>query len=91
MSVQFDGIVLGKSDGMPRKGDLKSFGRVLMSTVEVEAILSLRCYKPSVGVDFIQVVAVMTLLLQIILGKVCRREPRRGFMDINSDKQSQKL
>ena len=38
MSVQLDGIVLGKTDGMPRKGELKSFGRVLISTVEVEAI-----------------------------------------------------
>ena len=38
MSVQFDGIVLGKCDGMPRKKDLKSFGRIVILTVEVEAI-----------------------------------------------------
>ena len=28
MSVQLDGLVPGKYDGMPRKGDLKSFGRL---------------------------------------------------------------
>lgn len=41
MSVQFDGIVLETSDGMPRKENLKSFWWVVISTVEIEAILDL--------------------------------------------------
>ena len=40
MSVQLDGLVLGKYDGMPGKGDLKSFGRIAILMVEVEAIFA---------------------------------------------------
>ena len=41
MSVQFDGIVLVECDGMSRKGDLKSFWRVVVLRVEVEALSQL--------------------------------------------------
>ena len=37
-SVQFDGIVHVKCDGMSRKGDLKSFWRSVLLRVEVEAL-----------------------------------------------------
>ena len=41
MSVHLDGIVLGTSDGMPHKGNLKPFRRIVISTVEIEAISDL--------------------------------------------------
>ena len=38
MSVQFDGIVVERCDGMWRKGNLKSFWRVVVLRVQVEAL-----------------------------------------------------